>query len=109
MKFPSLLAILALCLVIPAEAAKKKGGAAAKAAQEKKKQKLADRAERTEKREAVDAVLDVKDKNNDGSLSLDEFLIGETDAEDATARFNEFNKNGDRYLSKKEIEAMLGL
>ena len=108
MKFPSLLALLALCLVIPAEAAKKDGGAA-KAAQERKKEKLAERAERTEKREAVEAVLDVKDKNGDGSLTLDEFLIGETDVEAANARFDEFNKNGDRYLSKKEIEATLGL
>ncbi len=58
---------------------------------------------------AVKEILDSKDKNNDGSLSLDEFLTGETEAAAATEKFNAANKNGDRFLSRGEIADMLGL
>jgi hypothetical protein len=108
MKSAFLLAFAALFLIAPAEAAKgnKDNG---KAGAAKKEKKAAERAERAQKREKVDAVLDVKDKNKDGSLDSDEYLIGESDIEGAKARFKQFNKNGDRYMSKGEIEDSLGL
>lgn len=108
MKLTSFLAILALCLTVPAEAAKGNGAARQKQ-KEKEQEKLAERAKRSENRNAVKAFMEGKDKNNDGSLSLDEYLTGEADVEAATAKFGEFNKNGDRYLSRQEIETMLGL
>ena len=69
----------------------------AKQAEAEKKKK---KDERDAKRDGVKKFLDPKDKNNDGSLSLDEFLIGETDVAQATTKFNEANKNGDRFLTK---------
>lgn len=62
-----------------------------------------DRQERAAKREAITKVLDAKDKNKDGSLTKDEYIAGEADAEAASKRFDQFNKNGDRALSKGEI------
>jgi hypothetical protein len=108
MKSAFLLAFATLFLIAPAEAARKNKDNAKAAAAEKQK-KVEARAERAKKREQIDAVLDVKDKNKDGSLDADEYLIGESDAEAAKARFKEFNKNGDRYLSKGELETSLGL
>jgi hypothetical protein len=110
MKSAFLLAFAALFLIAPAEAAKQGNNKAGqKAAEAKKKEKEADRADRAKKREGVDAVLEVKDKNKDGSLDPDEYLIGESDVEAAKARFKQFNKNGDRYMSKREIQDSLGL
>ncbi len=80
---------------------------------EKKKQEEAEKKKEKEKREAnrqaVKEVLDVKDKNNDGSLTQDEYLTGEADAEAAKKEFEKYNVNGDRFLSKKELEKSLGL
>jgi hypothetical protein len=53
--------------------------------------------------------MDEKDTNHDGSLSRDEYLAGEADPAAASKKFDKFNKNGDRALSKSEIAAMLGL
>ena len=64
---------------------------------------------RDKKRKAVEDYLKEKDTNHDGSLSLDEYLVGEGDAASATKKFDEANKNHDRYLSKAEISDMLGL
>ena len=49
------------------------------------------------------------DANKDGTLSIDEYLTGETDKESAMKKFQEHNKNGDRQLTKAEIADMLGL
>jgi hypothetical protein len=98
----------ALMLVASAEAKKKKNndsGQAKKAQQEKEKA----RKEREAKSKAIKEFLDDKDKNHDGSVTLDEYLAGETDTAAATKKFEEFNKNHDRYLSKSEIADMLGL
>ncbi len=61
------------------------------------------------KRAAVEEVLKAKDKNDDGSLTKDEYLAGEADAEAATKIFDKFNKNKDRALSKEELAASLGM
>ncbi len=80
---------------------------------DKKKQEDAEKLKKKELREsnrkAVKEVLEEKDKNSDGSLSLDEYLTGESDAEAAKKNFEKYNENGDRFLSKKEIEKSLGL
>ncbi len=57
----------------------------------------------------MNEVLKAKDKNKDGSLTLDEYLTGESDIEAAKKNFDQFNKNKDRSLSKAEIADSLGL
>lgn len=49
-------------------------------------------------------MLAVKDKNKDGSIDPDEYLIAESDVDAAKARFQQLNKNGGRYVSNREIE-----
>ncbi len=105
---PFVYLLAALALISTAEAKKGNKGNNEKAKQEEAKKKK-EKEERDRKRDAVKEFLDKKDGNNDGSLTLDEYLVGESSAEEATKRFNEYNKNGDRYLSKKEIEELLGL
>ena len=98
----------ALLMCATAEAGKKNGNQAKKAKQaEIQKQK--ERKEREDKRNAVKEFLEGRDSNRDGSLTRDEFLSGEKDAEEAGKKFDQFNKNKDRYLSKGEISDMLGL
>jgi hypothetical protein len=76
-------------------------------AAEKREQE--EREARDRKHEALQKYLDQKDRNHDGSLNLDEFLIGEADKAAAEKKFNQYNKNGDLLLSKSEIETLLGL
>jgi hypothetical protein len=104
---PFLVCLFALSLISTVEAKKKGGGngQAQKEQQEKQKEK----AEREKRRDAVKDVMDAKDKNNDGSLSKEEYLAGEADVDAATATFDQFNKNKDRFLSKSELAASLGL
>ena len=78
-------------------------------AKQKEKEKKDAKDARDKKRNAIQKVLAAKDGNNDGSLTLDEYLSDEADKEAATKAFNEANKNGDRYLTKSEISDMLGL
>lgn len=108
MKPFSILGLLALsvCLLSPVEAGNNGGNDDAK---KKKQEREKKQAEREKKRDAVKAFMEPRDKNNDGSLSMDEFLEGETDKEEGKKKFDQFNKNGDRSLTKSEIEAMLGL
>lgn len=98
----------ALLLIIPAEAGNK-GGANNAKAQQQKKERETKREENGKKRDAVNALLKAKDKNDDGTLSKEEYIAGESDAAAAGAKWDEFNKNGDRQLSRMEIEALLGL
>ena len=78
--------------------------------QEKQRQDLEkEKAEREKRRDAVKSVMDAKDKNHDGSLSKDEYLTGEADAEAAGKTFDQFNKNKDRFLSKSELADSLSL
>ena len=65
------------------------------------------KAEREARRELISAYLEDKDKNNDGSLSEEEFISTEENKGAARRLFDEANTNGDRYLSKNEIYAML--
>ena len=102
----ALIATLALSLSIAAAGAAPDGNEKAK---EKEKAKQEEKAAREKKRAAVEEVLKVKDKNNDSSLTKDEYLTGETDVEAATLTFDKFNKNKDRALSKEEIAASLGM
>lgn len=44
-----------------------------------------------------------RDMNNDGVLSLDEFLSGQPDPEEAPKRFPRFDKNGDGVLNEIEF------
>ncbi len=104
---PLFVCFFALSLITTVEA-KKKGGGNGKAKQEQK-QKEQEKAQRDKKRDAVNDVMDAKDKNNDGSLSREEYLIGEADADAAMRTFEQFNKNKDRFLSKSELSDSLGL
>lgn len=98
--------VLSACLMTPVEADNKGNN---KAAQKKKEEREKKRAESARKREALKDYMDPLDKNNDGSLTIDEFLAGEDSKEEGMKKFERYNKNGDRSLTKSEIEAMLGL
>ncbi len=106
---PIVYMLTALMLIATAEA-KKKGGN--KQQSEKNKQaeleKKMKKEERDKQRKEVEEVLEAKDSNNDGSLTRDEYLTGEADVKAASERFDEYNKNRDRYLSKGEIANSLG-
>jgi len=97
---------LSLCLLSPPVEAAGKGAGDAKKKKEEREKK---RAENAKKRDALKDYMEPLDKNNDGTLSLDEFLAGETSKEEGMKKFERFNKNGDRSLTKAEIEDMLGL
>lgn len=103
--FVSLFAVLA----VPAEA--KNRGANQRAAEQAKKEKARkekERAEKKQKRDELGAFMKPRDANKDGSLSKEEFLTGESDKAAGEQKFNQFNKNGDRFLSKSEIQSLLG-
>ncbi len=102
--------LLAACsLVATVEAKQNNNKNSAKAAQAAKAKQKAEQEARDKKRNAVKVVLDAKDTNHDGSLTREEYLVGESDADAGGKRFDQYNKNHDRYLAKDEIEAMLGL
>jgi hypothetical protein len=107
----SLAIILTLgCFAVPAEA---KGNgqnrAVQKANQQKEAEKRKEKQERDTKREAVDKYLAKKDTNHDGSLTRDEFLVGEKDAAKANLDFDHYDANHDRRLERNEILALLGM
>lgn len=76
---------------------------------EQKKRKEQERENQKKRFDAVQAVMEAKDKNHDRSLSLEEYVDGEADAAAAAKAFDKFNKNKDRFLSKGELVAALGL
>lgn len=104
---PLVFVLAAFAMIATVEARQSSG--AAKAAQAQKAKLDKEKAERDRKRGAVKELLDSKDTNHDGSLTKDEYIAGEADADAAGKRFDQFNKNKDRYLQKEEIEALLGL
>ncbi len=79
-----------------------------KANREKEKQERKEKEAREKRNKAMDEFLAARDGNKDGSLTRDEFLTAETDKTKGGGKFDKFNKNGDRYLSKSEIATMLG-
>ena len=97
------LLITSAFLIAPVDAANK--GAARKKKEEEKQKK---REENARKRDAISDFMKERDKNKDGSLTKEEFLSGETNKEEGEKKFDRFNKNSDRYLSKAEISDMLG-
>jgi len=105
------IACTALPCSLPAEAQNRRNrnGAAQKAMAEKRKQEAAEKAKRDKINEAIDDFLKDHDRNKDKSVTLEEFTGSSGDAKDAESKFQQFNKNGDRYLSKKEIQELLGL
>ena len=113
LKLP-VLTFVALSLIVTVEAKNtnnnnnnNKNNAAQIAKHKEEQKKKAEAQEK--KRDAVNAVLKVKDKNHDGSLTKEEYIAGEADAASAAKLFDKFNKNNDRYLSRQELEALLGL
>ena len=99
--------IIAIALISPVQAGKQKKGGMSPEQKKEQQEKQKEKEKREKTRLAVKEILDVKDKNNDGSLSLDEYLIGEADAEGAKVKFTKININGDRYISKGELEKSL--
>lgn len=57
---------------------------------------------------ALEALLSKKDDNNDQALTREEYLRGEANAEAANKKFDTFNLNKDRILSKSELLKLLG-
>ncbi len=49
------------------------------------------------------AMFDKRDKNKDGKLTLEEFLAGQPDPDEAPKRFPSFDKNKDGFLSREEF------
>jgi len=49
------------------------------------------------------AMFDKRDKNKDGKLTLEEFLAGQPDPDEAPKRFPLFDKNNDGFLSREEF------
>lgn len=103
-----LLSLFILVGALPAEAKKRNQQAqkaqAAKAKQEKAEKEKEDRIDK-----AIDSFLEDHDKNKDKSVTLEEYTATESDAKSAEQNFQRYNKNKDRYLSKKEIQELLGL
>jgi Ca2+-binding EF-hand superfamily protein len=91
---------LSLCLMSPPVEA---------AVNKKKEEREKKRAESAKKRQAMEDYMTPLDKNKDGSLTFDEFIAGESDKEAGKTKFDRYNKNGDRYLTRAEIEEMLSL
>jgi hypothetical protein len=78
-------------------------------ARKKKAERDKKRAQSKKDHEILKKYLEAHDTNNDKSISRDEFLAAAHDKARAESEFDKFNKNKDRFLSRKEIEAMLGL
>jgi hypothetical protein len=104
----AVIALILAALILPVEAKKKRGGAGKRDKQEEQQEKK-EKAERDRKRGAISDYLEKKDKNNDGSVTRDEHLAGESDQDAAGQKFDKANKNGDRSLTKSEIAGLLGL
>lgn len=107
-KIAFILALFVYAGVLPVEAKKNNNKQNQKAQQEKKKE-AAERAKKDRMNQEIEDYIAGRDKNKDKSLTLEEFVAGESDAKAAEAKFTEYNKNRDRYLSKTEVKELLGL
>lgn len=109
-KIAYILSLLVCAGVMPLEARNNKQNAAAqKAYEEKKRKQKAEREARAKVNQEIEDFIADRDKNNDNSLTLEEFASGESNATAAEGTFKLYNKNKDRYLSKTEVKALLGL
>ena len=109
-KFVYLLALFVFVGAMPAEAQRNNQNQAAQRARaEKEKQRKEEKAKRERINSAIEDLLDGRDKNKDKSLTLEEYLSGESDAKSGEENFKEHNKNRDRYLSRTEMQELLGL
>lgn len=79
-----------------------------KALSEQRKKEAAERAKKDKINQSIDEVMKNCDKNNDRSLTLEEFTNGSGDRKSAQEKFSRWNKNHDRYLSRTEVQSMLG-
>lgn len=95
------LIVISLVLTNPVEAKNNK--------KEREEEKQKKREENEKRRDALNDFIKPRDVNKDSSLTLDEFLSGETDKEEGKKKFDRYNENGDRTLSKSEIAEMLGV
>lgn len=75
---------------------------------ERKENQEKEREKRKETWKAAQEALKAKDTNGDGSLSKEEYVAGESNADEAAKKFDKFNTNGDRVLSKSEFLESLG-
>jgi Ca2+-binding EF-hand superfamily protein len=101
-----LIAALALSLIATSEAGNLSGAHCKQS--EAQKKRLADEKQREKTHKAVQAVLDAKDANRDGSLSLDEYIAGEADATAARKAFEKYDRNKSNFLERSEIAAFIG-
>jgi hypothetical protein len=114
-KIICLLSLFIFVSALPVEAQNRRGQnnrqqqAAAAARAAKAKREKAEKEKRDKINREIEDFLETHDKNKDKSVTLEEFVAGESDAKGAEAKFMEHNKNKDRYLSRTEIQEMLGL
>lgn len=109
-KIATILSLLLLIGILPVEAqTRQQIDAARKAQAEREKERKEAREKREKIKKAIEDFMEGLDLNNDKSLTLEEFVSSEKDAKSAESKFNLYNKNKDRYLSKTEIQDMLGL
>ena len=113
MKLIPTLALVSLLVAVGTHAeARNNNNNDKRAIEQAKKQKAEREKKRAESKKAHEEITDYlerRDTNKDKSISKDEFLAAETDKAAGEREFNEHNKNKDRFLSRKEIQAMLGL
>lgn len=112
MKLLHTLAIASVLAVFALPADAKNNGNNRQAEERAKKEKAEREKERNERKkvnEQVKDYLETRDKNKDNQISKEEFLLGETDKAKGESTFNEYNKNKDRVLNKKEIKELLGI
>lgn len=109
-KIVSLVTLIALIGALPLHAQRnRRNGAAQKAMAAERKKEQEEKAKKDKINSEIDAFMKDRDRNRDKSLTLEEFASGESDAKGAEAKFQQYNKNKDRYLSRKEIQELLGL
>lgn len=112
MKLLPTLAIVSLLAVFALPVDAKNNGNNKKAEEKAKKEKAQREKEREERKKVNEEIKDYlksRDKNKNNQISKDEFLEHESDKVKGEQTFSEYDKNKDRALNKKEIQALLGL
>ena len=107
-----IISVLSIALFVSSLPVAAKNTSQQQAALARQMKEAEDRAEKMRKNtinKAIEDFLSVHDKNRDKSVTLEEYVASESDAAEAEKKFKQYNKNNDRYLSKSEIQEMLGL